>query len=499
MKWSTFQDNVFSFVKADTATGAVNAVPGSGKTTTIVEAVQRSPRPALLVAFNKHIAVELERRLGKSDDLTICTLHSLGLRSIAGACDTKPLVVPSKYSDIADWALHEYSYVWQAASFVTQQDCKAALVKLVDFARLTIRDPRDDTFTAAAACYGLEAPAPLLPVVVACLNEGAAEAKHTGTIDFTDMIWLPNRWELQMDKYPHVFVDEAQDLNPAQLDLVLRSRAPGARGLIVGDPHQAIFGFAYAGLDSFDVARARLKATELPLSICYRCPTSHLDLARELVPHILPRDDAPAGEIVHCFEDELPGHVQQGDLVLCRYTAPLIAQCMTLISHRIRAHVKGRDIGAGMVKLIEQTRKRNANLSVFYHTFAELKDDQHDRLTARQAPALLHEMLDDRLDGVCMIYEIGKPADWPSFTKTALDLCSDNGGGVCLSTVHRAKGLEADRVWLLHPEDFDKRRFGFGGLDQEANVKLVALTRSKHLLGFVHSLDPPPLPFTPRF
>lgn len=31
---------------------------------------------------------------------------------------------------------------------------------------------------------------------------------------------------------------------------------------------------------------ARTDAKELPLSVCYRCPSSHLALAREFVPHI---------------------------------------------------------------------------------------------------------------------------------------------------------------------------------------------------------------------
>jgi DNA helicase-2/ATP-dependent DNA helicase PcrA len=492
MKWSSFQTDIFNFIEADTGIGAVNAVAGSGKTTTIVEAVQRSKRPALLGAFNKHIAVELERRLNATPGVTVSTLHALGLRMTADGCNTKPQVNQRKYNDIVTWALTNHPHLAQQAGFESPNEAWQTLSKLVDFARLTLRDPLDphDAFSAAAACYELEAPDPLLPLVTLCLDEGAAEAKHHGIIDFTDMIWLPHRWDLQTDTYPHIFVDEAQDLNAAQLDLVHRACATDPRGLVVGDPFQSIFGFAYAGLDAYTTARDSLNATELPLSICYRCPTSHLDLAREIVPHILARDDAPVGTIEHCFDNDLPTLVRPTDLVICRYTAPLINMCLNLIRARVRSYVKGRDIGVGLVKLIEIIRKRNANLAALSHTLQEYTNHRHEQLANRNAPASIHNALDDRIVGVRIIYEMDQPTDWTAFTRTATDLCSDNGTGVCLSTIHRVKGLEADRVWILQPEELGTRRTGLRGIDQETNVRLVALTRSKDFLGFVHSADP---------
>ena len=87
-------------------------------------------------------------------------------------------------------------------------------------------------------------------------------AREEGSFDFTDMIWLPVRWQLHtrpwFRAYPYLFVDECQDLNQAQLTLALMlagqtkgyTRKPG-RILFVGDPFQAIMGFAGADCDSY--------------------------------------------------------------------------------------------------------------------------------------------------------------------------------------------------------------------------------------------------------
>ena len=60
-------------------------------------------------------------------------------------------------------------------------------------------------------------------------------------MDYTDLLWLPERLALKPQRYKHVLVDECQDLNAAQLALVLKTRARGGRLLFCGDPHQSIF------------------------------------------------------------------------------------------------------------------------------------------------------------------------------------------------------------------------------------------------------------------
>jgi superfamily I DNA/RNA helicase len=62
----------------------------------------------------------------------------------------------------------------------------------------------------------------------------------------------------------------------------------------------------------------------------------------------------------------------------------------------------------------------------------------------------------------------------------------DVNGCVTLSTVHKAKGLEAENVFIL---DVSKMPHPMAKTEsqkiQELNLKYVALTRSKSYLGFV--------------
>ena len=59
-------------------------------------------------------------------------------------------------------------------------------------------------------------------------------------------------------------------------------------------------------------------------------------------------------------------------------------------------------------------------------------------------------------------------------------LFQDDGPGsrICLSTTHRAKGLEAPRVWML-AETYR------GGTTEEDNLRYVAITRAQQELIYV--------------
>lgn len=70
--WSTYQTAVFDFVSNGTGNAIVEAVAGSGKSTTIKEAFKRVKGSAIFLAFNKAIADEL-----KKAGVNARTFHSL--------------------------------------------------------------------------------------------------------------------------------------------------------------------------------------------------------------------------------------------------------------------------------------------------------------------------------------------------------------------------------------------------------------------------------------
>ena len=91
-------------------------------------------------------------------------------------------------------------------------------------------------------------------------------------MDFTDMIFLPIKFGVAVKQYDFVFIDECQDLNSCQRELMQKAIKPNTgRFVAVGDPAQAIYGFAGADSDSFKKLCNIPNTIQLPLSVCYRC------------------------------------------------------------------------------------------------------------------------------------------------------------------------------------------------------------------------------------
>jgi DNA helicase-2/ATP-dependent DNA helicase PcrA len=380
-----------------------------------------------------------------------------------------------------------------------RKEIAASLTKLVNFARMTLVDAKShEALHLMCLHFDIEInyPSFLFPAVSVILQQGQEQARSRKIIDFTDMLYLPVVWNLPLPKFDFVLCDEVQDLSACQLALVKKMVSPTGRFLGVGDRSQSIFGFAGAAADSFDNIKSGMNAAELPLSICYRCPSSHIALAQMIVPQIQARPGAPEGEVVHLKPaDDLSKLVRGGDLIICRLTAPLITECIRLIKNQIAAKVRGRNIGEGLVNLLKRIAKVEdfAYSNVVRH-LQEYKARQIEFLRQEEADESAIESLSDRVEclQVCAeSYLNAKSID--ELAKEIEGLFDDSRPAVWLSTVHRAKGLEADRVFILKPEKLPLRWKNQQDwqLDQEYNALYVALTRAKQALFIVGDLPEP--------
>jgi superfamily I DNA/RNA helicase len=74
------------------------------------------------------------------------------------------------------------------------------------------------------------------------------------TIDYTDMVWLPNVLFLKPLGllYDFIMIDEVQDMNKAERELVLKCFKMGTRMMSVGDKNQMLYQFSGADQDSFN-------------------------------------------------------------------------------------------------------------------------------------------------------------------------------------------------------------------------------------------------------
>jgi hypothetical protein len=288
-----------------------------------------------------------------------------------------------------------------------------------------------------------------------------------------------------------ILVHNCQDLNAAQRELVIKLKAPNGRMTFVGDEKQAIMGFAGADATSVKVIADKTQAARLPLSICYRCPKSHLDMAREIVPEIEHAEHAEDGEVLHLDPDDLHTTLRQGDMVLCRTNAPLISTCFQLIARGVPAKVRGRDIGKGLTFLVESVEDvKGYTWDEFGKCLAEYEAKTIAKLSDKEGTGSQIQGLQDRAESVRLIqsqtHAKGQCRDAKELKVYINSLFTDSGSVIELSSVHKAKGLEADRVFILRPELLPHPRLNFRWQgEQEMNLKYVALTRAKQTLGFV--------------
>ncbi|GAA5514053.1 ATP-dependent DNA helicase Rep [Deinococcus carri] len=489
---SQYQQQIFQWVQSGQGHAIVAATAGAGKTTTAVKcAALLEGQQTLFLAFNKHAAEQLKDRLPTG--CASSTIHSLGNMALRRALPGgKPNIKGDKLKAVAQPFVDKL--LIQDAD--TYQCVHEGVVKLADFCRLTLTDPAArEAVRAMIERYGIELDVEcedtVLDLLPAVLAESEKQARELGLIDFTDMIYLPTKWKLRPRGYDFVIVDEAQDLNAAQLEVVLSAVKRGGRVMAIGDRNQAIYGWAGADHHSMDVIKERLGAVELPLSVTYRCPVSHVRLAQTVTKDILPAPGAPEGVVRDVKREELHKHVAPGDLILCRVTAPLIATCYELIAEGVNAAVRGRDIAAGLIRLIEKIMGKRADMEVFPARLTAYRDKQTASLRRRydgdvDKVARALEDLDDKLEVLRIVESKATPSTTAQFIAALNGIFDDSRPAVTLSTVHRAKGLEADRVAILRGELLPHPRAATPQeMEGERCVKFVALTRAKKELLWV--------------
>jgi len=485
---SAQQQEIFDWFAKGQGNLVIRARAGCGKTTTILQAIQYAPeQKILLAAFNKEIASELKSRL--SDQRARAqTLHSLGYwfcrknwaqlqidekRGMKLAQKAIPVKVDKLVIQaVADLA----SKAKNVAPFASVSD-------LVDIAlRFGIVGVECATEDESWSIKDL-ANSAHVAMALAC--------QHDGTIDYDDMIFLPvkNRWVFPL--YQLVVIDEAQDMNPAQLMLAKQSCRHNGRVVVVGDNCQAIYAFRGADSDALDNLKQELRAKELGLNITYRCPKKVVALAARLVSDFQAAPTAPEGivdegELQFIHQDAAPG-----DFVLSRTNAPLITVCLAILRQGRPAYIRGRDIGASLCALV-----RRMQVDTTQELLARIEDwrtDTLQKLKDEGANESAFQAVSDQASTIIVLSE-GLVTTHEVLTRIQ-DLFSNDGKkeAVICSTIHRAKGLESNRVFLLaktlycglQNDGSSSESVEDVRLQEEINIHYVGLTRSKFHLTMV--------------
>ena len=480
---SKYQEAIFDFIKNSQGNAVVEAVAGSGKTTTLVKALELIPDDlhCIFLAFNRHIARELSSRAPAN--VQVSTLHALGLSLLHRTFESIK-IDDDKVGSIMDefWPTRK-DVEPDPVTRKNNRQKRNAMRRLVSISKSIMVDVSNKTdILDAIERYSVEIDSDLLDEVIAKLPYVMNKCKEiTDVINFDDMIWLPLVADVAFDQFDMLFVDEAQDLNKSQIEFVMRSIKENGRIIAVGDRFQSMYAFRGADAEAIPNLIEMLHATVLPLSVTYRCPTLHVELAHKLVTAIQARDNAPVGIVDDVSEYDLVKRLQSGDMVICRTNAPLVHYAFDCVRRGKKAVIRGRDIGAALVELVQRFEAHD--LDALYVSLNEYYGKEFEKLMG-WGKELQADMLTDKVDTLKTI--MGESESVADCVNKIRMLFSDDSIGVVFSSIHRAKGLEAERVYILHPELMPHPKAKkYWEQQQEANCQYVAYTRSKSELYFV--------------
>lgn len=166
-------------------------------------------------------------------------------------------------------------------------------------------------------------------------------------------------------------------------------------------------------------------------------------------------------------------------------TAPLVSWCIRLIQAGIYARVRGVDVGANLIHLARQVGQTEHFIYRLFPNYLDtFEAEQHAYLTQRRNSAGRVQSLIDKCNALRICYQSFAVDDLEALCRAIQQLFSDKRPPIWLSTIHRAKGLENDTVFILYPHRLplewpDQRSWEW---NQELNLRYVAVTRARKRL-----------------
>ena len=467
--------------------------PGTGKTTKLLKYVQTFLKLGTPIekigyfAFTKRAATEAKERMlklfpqyGYRDLNHFQTLHSLAFNTLGMKKDN--VMQPEHYEEIGRTIGVQVSVYRGGEEETGYIDSDSEYFNLINIARIKNITPKDEYNTDL---YSDEIDYNLVEIIEAELKNYKSSFV---LYDFTDMIEKFVSSEL-CPKFDVVFIDEAQDLSPIQWKMYDIIKKNTKIMILAGDDDQAIYGWAGADVKRFQDEPAKEKI--LPKS--YRVPIKVQRVADSIISQIetrIPKEWKPREDEGHCEEvydlDEVD--LTQGNwLILARTNYRLIKMKPYLMERGIYFEYKERkSFSSKLWKAIRDFSKWTSGAQL---TASEIKDIFD--YTSNEFDG------EDHMSYSCESFNIDTSDTWyelfdadPEQVLYIRQMLSNKEklseeARVKLSTIHSAKGGEADNV-LLILDNTDKIRESIEKspekADEEHRVWYVGVTRTKQNL-----------------
>jgi len=476
----------------------INAVAGSGKTTTIIEYAKARPKESkiLYLAFNKSVKIDAIKKFTEKglSNVTVETAHSLAYGYIVRYSNYKVRAQSYKTYEIVELlGLHgneekytEFIIANHINKLITYF-CNSDKQKVQDLNYLDIiSDDKARVFVKSFYKY-IENQCRIL---LGKMDKGEIEITH----DFYLKKFQLSDPKLQFD---YILFDEGHDASPAMLDIFLKQKATK---VIVGDTHQQIYSWRFA-VNSLE----KVDFKTYYLSTSFRFSQDIANLAMEVL--------------------KWKNHLQ-------KYLPHAILGKGTSKEIKVKAILARTNLGL-LLKAIEYvTEKKNVKKIYFEgninsYTYADEGTSLYDVLNLYNGKRplikdkLIKEMknleeLEDYIEKteevqLGMMVEIVKEYgnDISDIIKAIKNKHIGNNdkenAEMVFSTVHRCKGMEYDSIQIvndfINEEKLEKLKNekkvegkDLSKLNEEINLLYVAITRTKNSIHIPESLMPKDFP-----
>lgn len=468
----------------------INAVAGSGKTTTLLAYAGARPKQRILyLAFNKAVKMEAEKKFADNGytHVRVETAHSLAYACIVPG---SPYTIKKDGYKIPEIAaiLELTEYTGKHTGYIiathinawTAWFCNSDKQKLqeLDYAS-TVTEPEAHEFVTRHK------------EVILHQSRLFMDKMNRGAIPITHDFYLK---KFQLGKpilpYDTILFDEGQDASEAMLHVFLSQ--PAVK-VIVGDQHQQIYGWRYA-VNSLE----KVDYPAFQLSTSFRFSQDIADLAAKVVAW-KKRMKKPAG--ISIVGAGKPVNDVKTRAVLARTNAGLLVKAIEML-------IEKKEIGSVYFEgRIENYTYAADGASIYdvLNLYTGEKDRIRDPLIASMASM---EELEDYIDNtgdaqlsmlVDLVMEYGRkiPGYIKKLKEGHLEHNDKQKADMIFSTVHRCKGIEYDEVtlaadfitedkiaaFMARQEDIDLDK-----LAEEVNLLYVAVTRTKGNLNIPEEL-----------
>jgi F-box protein 18 (helicase) len=484
----------------------VNAVAGSGKTTTIISYAQNRPRNSkiLYLAFNKSVKLEAARKFEEKGlfNVKVETAHSLAYKYIVARNGYE--ISPNGYKNheivekLGLQGFGEKHNEFVIANYINKfvaYFCNSDKEKMADLDYLSIIS---ETKAKEFVSYHYNTILRQSREFIAKMNAAEIPVTH----DF-----YLKKFQLLKPQlgYDYILFDEGQDASPAMLDVFLNQI--NTIKVMVGDTHQQIYGWRYAinSLEKVDFEKHNLSK-----SFRFRQEIALLGMEALKLKENISHELLPEPVLIFGLGDS---NEKKSKAVIARTNLGLLSKAIELVYEdgvakniyfegNINSYTYA-DEGTSLYDVLglyngDKQRIRDPLLRIMKN-IEEL--ESYIKKTEDVQLGMMLELVKEYGNRIPSIINYIKEQHLASDRKEEAEMI--------FSTVHRCKGMEYDEVYLVddfitkdkiesYPEDYFADLKNVEKINEEINLLYVAITRTRNILHIPNEYLPPDFQKSPR-